>query len=133
MKVVIIHGQAHKGVSNLPEIYAAQCLENTIILLGILVFGVIHQPEQNKAILPIVAIRNRWRKVIPVRVLISSLLLFASTVVFCLFLKLNHCIFDFWKFSFSVWISALLIGTVVFCTGFIFQNTVIGYLAGLLA
>lgn len=120
-----------RSIENLNEVYSAECLEQSVILIGIFLIPPLPAPEQSKAIQDVVCTKKipHW-KILLLRFIISMLLilmvwLFSGIMVW------KNCIFPFMPYVVGTVISAMALGSFGFAAAIFSNSVIVGYLASI--
>ena len=118
-----------RGIANLNNIHSAECWEQSVTLIGILLIVPLLAPEQNAAIQEILFTKPmpQW-KILFTRVILSLIILAILTCIFAKIMILNGCTFPYWNYVAGTIISELALGSIGFFLAAITHSTVIGYL-----
>lgn len=117
-----------RGIANLNSIYSAECLEQSVTLIGILLIVPLLAPEQNAAIREVLFTKpmSQW-KILFTRVILSLITLIILTCTFAGIMIWNGCTFPYWNYVAGTIISELALGNIGFFTAVITHSTVTGY------
>ncbi len=117
-----------RGIANLNSIYSAECLEQSVTLIGILLIVPLLAPEQNAAIREVLFTKpmSQW-KILFTRVILSLITLIILTCTFAGIMIWNGCTFPYWNYVAGTIISELALGNIGFFTSVITHSTVTGY------
>ena len=117
-----------RGIANLNSIYSAECLEQSVTLIGILLIVPLLAPEQNAAIREVLFTKpmSQW-KILFTRVILSLITLIILTCAFAGIMIWNGCTFPYWNYVAGTIISELALGNIGFFTAVITHSTVTGY------
>ena len=117
-----------RGIANLNSIYSAECLEQSVTLIGILLIVPLLAPEQNAAIREVLFTKpmSPW-KILFTRVILSLITLIILTCTFAGIMIWNGCTFPYWNYVAGTIISELALGNIGFFTAVITHSTVTGY------
>ncbi len=119
-----------RGIANLDTVHSAECLEQSVILIGLFLIVPLNAPEQSKAIREVVYTRKfpHW-EILLLRLAMSTLLLIMLICLFSGIMIWKNCTFPFAAFVTGTVISAMALGSLGFAIS-VFSNSVIaGYLA----
>ena len=121
-----------RGISNLDMVHSAQCLEQSVILIGIFFIVPLNAPEQPNSIQEVVYTRNlsHW-KILLLRLAMSILLLIMMICLFSGVMKWKNCIFPFVAYVAGTVISAMALGSLGLAVSVAGNSTVAGYLASI--
>ena len=117
-----------RGIANLNSIYSAECLEQSVTLIGILLIVPLLAPEQNAALREVLFTKpmSQW-KILFTRVILSLITLIILTCTFAGIMIWNGCTFPYWNYVAGTIISELALGNIGFFTAVITHSTVTGY------
>lgn len=117
-----------RGIANLNSIHSAECLEQSVTLIGILLIVPLLAPEQNAAIREVLFTKpmSQW-KILFTRVILSLITLIILTCTFAGIMIWNGCTFPYWNYVAGTIISELALGNIGFFTAVITHSTVTGY------
>ena len=119
-----------RGISNLDMVHSAQCLEQSVILIGIFLIVPLNAPEQPDSIQEVVYTRklSHW-KILLLRLAMSILLLIVMICLFSGVMKWKNCIFPFVAYVAGTVISAMALGCLGLAVSVAGNSAVAGYLA----
>ena len=111
-----------RGISNLDRAHSAECLEQSVILIGIFLIVPLNKPEQSKAIREVVYAKkiSHW-KILLLRFATSILLL---TIMIC-----KNCTFPFGAYAAETVIRAMALGSLGLAVSILSNSVMAGYLA----
>lgn len=117
-----------RGIANLNSIHSAECLEQSVTLIGILLIVPLLAPEQNAAIREVLFTKpiSQW-KILFTRVILSLITLIILTCTFAGIMIWNGCTFPYWNYVAGTIISELALGNIGFFTAVITHSTLTGY------
>ena len=97
-----------RGIANLDMVHSAECLEQSVILVGIFLIVPLNVPEQSKAIQEAVYTRkiSHW-KILSVRLIMSTMLLIVMVSLFSGIMVWKNCTFPFAAYAAGTVISAM--------------------------
>ena len=118
-----------RGVKNLDSIQSAQCLEQSVSLIGIILFVPVTRWEHSLEIKELILSKPwTYAKTVFIRLLSAFFLVSSMVSGFAFMMWLNHCEFPFWRFvSVEILLSCFLGISGLFVSQ-ICQNVVVGYL-----
>lgn len=121
-----------RGISNLDLVHSAQCLEQSVILIGIFLIVPLNAPEQPDSIQEVVYTRklSHW-KILLLRLAMSILLLIVMICLFSGVMKWKNCIFPFVAYVAGTVISAMALGCLGLAVSVAGNSAVAGYLASI--
>lgn len=110
-------------------VHSAECLEQTVILIGILLIVPLYAPEQSKAIQEVVCTRKipHWR-ILLLRLVIAILALIVMTSIFSSIMRWKNCVFPFIPYVAGTVISATALGSLGFAVSVFSHSIITGYL-----
>lgn len=119
-----------RGIANLDMVHSAECLEQSVILVGIFLIVPLNVPEQSKAIQEVVYTRkiSHW-KILLLRFVMSTLLLITMVSLFSGIMLWKNCTFTFAVYVAGTVISAMALGSLGFAVSVLSNSVVAGYLA----
>lgn len=119
-----------RGIANLDMVHSAECLEQSVILVGIFLIVPLNVPEQSKAIQEAVYTRkiSHW-KILSVRLIMSTLLLIVMVSLFSGIMVWKNCTFPFAAHAAGTVISAMALGSLGFAVSVLSNSAIAGYLA----
>ena len=118
-----------RGIANLDMVHSAECLEQSVILIGIFLIIPLNVPEQSKAIQEVVYTRNisHW-KILLLRFAMSTLLLIIMICLFSSIMIWKNCTFPFAAYAAGTVISAMALGSLGFFVSILSNSAIVGYL-----
>ena len=121
-----------RSIENLNEVYSAECLEQSVILIGIFLIPPLPAPEQSKAIQDVVCTKKipHW-KILLLRFIMSMLLLIMMVCLFSGIMVWENCIFPFVPYVAGTVVSAMALGSFGFAASIFSNSVIIGYLASI--
>lgn len=119
-----------RGSANLDMVHSAECLEQSVILIGIFLIVPLNVPEQSKAIQEVVYTRkiSHW-KILLLRLAMSTLILIVMVCLFSGIMIWKNCIFPFVAYTAGTVISAMALGSLGFVVSILSNSAIVGYLA----
>lgn len=119
-----------RGIANLDMVHSAECLEQSVILIGIFLIVPLNLPEQSKAIQEVVCTRKipHW-KILLLRLAMSTLLLILLVCLFAGIMIWKNCNFPFMAYATGTIISAMALGSLGFAIAILTNSVLEGYLA----
>lgn len=113
-------------------VHSTECLEQSVILIGIFLIVPLNVPEQSKAIQEVVYTRNifHW-KILLLRLAMSTLVLIMMVCLFSSIMIWKNCVFPFATYTAGTVISAMALGSFGFAVSILGNSAVAGYLASL--
>ena len=118
-----------RGIANLDRVHSAECLEQSVILVGIFLIVPLNRPEQPKAIQEVVYTKkiSRW-KILFLRFTTSTLLLIMLICLFCGIMIWKNCTFPFVTYAARTVIRATVLGSLGLAVSILSNSVIIGYL-----
>lgn len=119
-----------RGISNLDRAHSAECLEQSVILIGIFLIVPLNKPEQSKAIREVVYAKkiSHW-KILLLRFATSILLLTIMICLFCGIMIWKNCTFPFGAYAAETVIRAMALGSLGLAVSILSNSVMAGYLA----
>ena len=119
-----------RGIANLDMVHSAECLEQSVILIGIFLIVPLNLPEQSKAIQEVVCTRKipHW-KILLLRLAMSTLLLILLVCLFAGIMIWENCNFPFMAYAAGTIVSAMALGSLGFAIAIVTNSVIAGYLA----
>lgn len=119
-----------RGIANLDMVHSAECLEQSVILIGIFLIVPLNVPEQSKAIQEVVCTRKiqHW-KILLLRLAMSSLFLILLVCLFAGIMIWKNCNFPFMAYAAGTIVSAMALGSLGFAIAILSNSAIVGYLA----
>ena len=121
-----------RSIENLNEIYSAECLEQSVILIGILLIVPLHAAEHEAAIRDVVFTRKipQWM-VLLIRMLTAIVMLVLLTGIFAEIMIVKKCTFPYMSYVVGTVISELALGSVGFFAAVLSNSVIAGYLVSI--
>lgn len=121
-----------RGTANLDAVRSAECLEQSVILIGIFLIVPLNAPEQSKAIQEIISTKKlpRWL-ILFVRLIMALVALIILTSIFAGIMKGNNCTFPVIPYVTGTVISELTLGSVGFLVSVLSNSVIAGYLTAM--
>ena len=118
-----------RGIENLDAVRSAECLEQTVIIIGIILIVPIYVPEQSKAIRDLVCTKKipHWN-ILLLRLLIAIFSLIVMVSIFSAIMVWKNCTFPFVPYVAGTVISALALGSIGFTISVLSHSVIAGYL-----
>ena len=111
-------------------VHSAECLEQSVVLIGIFLIVPLNVPEQPKAIQEVVYTRNiSHRNILLLRFAMSTLVLIMMIGLFSGIMIWKNCTFPFLAYAAGTAISALALGSLGFAVSVWSNCAIVGYLA----
>ena len=119
-----------RGIANLDMVHSAECLEQSVILVGIFLIVPLNVPEQSKPIQEVVYTTkiSHW-KILLLRFIMSTLLLIMMVSLFSGIMVWKNCTFPFAAYVAGTVISAMALGSLGFAVSILSNSFMAGYLA----
>lgn len=110
-------------------VHSAECLEQSVILIGIFLIVPLNVPEQSKAIQEVVYTRKiSHRKILLLRLAMSTLVLIMMVCMFSGIMVWKNCTFPFVAYAAGTVVSAMALGSLGFTVSILSNSTIAGYL-----
>ena len=121
-----------RSIENLNEIYSAECLEQSVILIGILLIVPLHAAEQEAVIWDVVFTRKipQWM-VLLIRMITAIVMLVFLTGIFAEIMIVKNCTFPYISYVVGTVISELALGSVGFFAAVLSNSVIAGYLVSI--
>lgn len=121
-----------RGTANLDAVRSAECLEQSVTLIGIFLFVPLNAPEQSKAIQEIIGTKKlpQWL-ILFVRLIMALVTLIILTSIFAGIMKGNNCTFPVIPYVTGTIISELALGSVGFFISVLSNSIIAGYLTAM--
>jgi hypothetical protein len=121
-----------RSIENLNEIYSAECLEQSVILIGILLIVPLHAAEQEAVIWDVVFTRKipQWM-VLLIRMITAIVMLVFLTGIFAEIMIVKNCTFPYISYVVGTVISELALGSVGFFAAVLCNSVIVGYLVSI--
>lgn len=118
-----------RGIANLDAVRSAECLEQSVILIGVFLFIPLNAPEQSRTIREVVCTKKipHWR-ILFLRLVMSMLLLIMMAGIFAAIMVRKNCTFPFILYVTGTVISAMALGSIGFLVSEFSNSVVAGYL-----
>lgn len=121
-----------RGTANLDAVRSAECLEQSVTLIGIFLIVPLNAPEQSKAIQEIIGTKKlpQWL-ILFVRLIMALVTLIILTSIFAGIMKGNNCTFPVIPYVTGTIISELVLGSVGFFISVLSNSVIAGYLTAM--
>lgn len=121
-----------RGTANLDAVRSAECLEQSVTLIGIFLIVPLNAPEQSKAIQEIIGTK-KWPQwlILFVRLIKVLVTLIILTSIFAGIMKGNNCTFPVIPYVTGTIISELALGSVGFFISVLSNSVIAGYLTSM--
>ena len=121
-----------RGTANLDAVRSAECLEQSVTLVGIFLIVPLNAPEQSKAIQEIIGTKKlpQWL-ILFVRLIMALVTLIILTSIFAGIMKENNCTFPVIPYVTGTIISELALGSVGFFISVLSNSVIAGYLTSI--
>ena len=121
-----------RSIENLNEIYSAECLEQSVILIGILLIVPLHAAEHEAVIRDVVFTRKipQWM-VLLIRMITAIEMLVLLTGIFAEIMIVKNCTFPYMSYVVGTVISELALGSVGFFAAVLSNSVIAGYLVSI--
>lgn len=111
------------------SIQTAQCLEQSVTLVGVILLVPLTYPEQGKGIKEIVYTRtSSYLMTLLVRMLMAFFLILSCVTVFCVIMKNYHCLFPFGTYIWCTVLISCTLGSAGLLMAAVTDNVLVGYL-----
>ena len=121
-----------RGTASLDAVRSAECLEQSVTLIGIFLIVPLNAPEQSKAIQEIIGTK-KWPQwlILFVRLIMVLVTLIILTSIFAGIMKGNNCTFPVIPYVTGTIISELALGSVGFFISVLSNSVIAGYLTSM--
>ena len=121
-----------RSIENLNEIYSAECLEQSVMLIGILLIVPLHAAEHEAVIRDVVFTRKipQWM-VLLIRMITAIVMLVFLTGIFAEIMIVKNCTFPYMSYVVGTVISELALGSVGFFAAVLSNSVIAGYLVSI--
>lgn len=121
-----------RGIENLDEIHAAECLEQSVILIGILLIVPLYAAEQKQTIREVVFTRKipQWI-ILFIRVVMAMIMLVLLTSIFARIMTMKNCTFPYASYVIGTVISETALGSIGFFVAVLSNSVIAGYLVSI--
>ncbi len=121
-----------RSIENLNEIYSAECLEQSVILIGILLIVPLHAAEHEAAIRDVVFTRKipQWM-ILLIRMILAIIMLVFLTGIFAEIMIVKNCTFPYMSYVVGTVISELALGSAGFFAAVLSNSVIAGYLVSI--
>ncbi len=118
-----------RGIANLDAVRSAECLEQSVILIGMFLIIPLNAPEQSRTIREVVCTKKipHWI-ILFLRLVMSMLLLIIMVGIFSGIMVRKNCTFPFIRYVTGTVISAMALGSIGFLVSELSNSVVAGYL-----
>lgn len=118
-----------RSIENLNDVYSAECLEQSVILIGILLIVPLRAAEQEAAIRDVVFTRKipQWM-ILLMRIIMAMIVLVFLTGIFAEIMIMKNCTFPYMSFVMGTEISEMALGSIGFFAAVISDSVIAGYL-----
>lgn len=121
-----------RGIANLDHIQSAQCLSQSVILIGIILIVPITKRELDTEIKEVICTKAwSYTKTVCIRFVCALLLIIIFIGGFIYVMRMNNCEFPIWEFALATIFYAVFIGLLGLILSQIGSNVIIGYLCAL--
>lgn len=123
---------AIRGIANLDNVQSAQCLSQSVILIGIILIIPITKRELDTEIKEVICTKSwSYTKTVCIRFACALLLIIILIGGFIFVMRRNNCEFPIWEFSLATIFYAVFIGLLGLSLSQIGNNVIVGYLCAL--
>lgn len=121
-----------RGTNNLDAVHSAECLEQSVILIGIVLIVPLFATERSFAIREVVFTKkiNGWLILLS-RIVMALIMLVILTCIFAGIMKWRNCIFPYASYVTGTIISSMALGSIGFLSAVLSNSTIIGYLVSM--
>lgn len=119
-----------RGISNLNSSYAADCLEKSVAVVGLILLVPLLKAEQNRSIRELIFLKH-YATIIIMRVVMAVVAVLLEIIIFAKIMTLMDCKFEYWHMVMGTFSSSLALGAVGFLSCCIFDNLIVGYLVSI--
>lgn len=121
-----------RSIENLNEVYSAECLEQSVILIGILLIVPLHAAEREAAIRDVVFTGKvpQWM-ILLIRMIMAIIMLVFLTGIFAGIMIVKNCTFPYMSYVMGTVISELALGSVGFFAAVLSDSVIAGYLVSI--
>jgi len=121
-----------RGIANLDAVRSAECLEQSVILIGMILIIPLNAPEQSRAIREVVCTKKipHWI-ILFLRLVMSTALLVIMTGIFSGIMVWKNCTFPFIPYVAGTVISAMALGSSGFLVSELSNSVAAGYLVSM--
>lgn len=121
-----------RGINNLDAVHSAECLEQSVILIGIVLIVPLFAAERSFAIREVVFTKkiNGWLILLS-RIVMALIMLVILTCIFAGIMKWRKCIFPYASYVTGTIISSMALGSIGFLSAVLSNSTIIGYLVSM--
>lgn len=121
-----------RSIENLNEIYSAECLEQSVILIGIVLIVPLHAAEQDAAIRDVVFTRKipQWM-ILLIRIIMAIVMLVFLTGIFAEIMIVKNCTFPYMSYVMGTVISEMALGSIGFFAAVLSDSAIAGYLVSI--
>ena len=121
-----------RGTSNLNEKQSAECLEQFVSIVGLIMIVPVTHFEFPKEIKEIVFSKAKsYTQTVTLRIVISCFLTAVFIMLFAVVLKMNNCTFPFWKYVISCTLVSWFLGLFGLLLSQFGKNLIGGYFGSL--
>lgn len=121
-----------RGIENLDEIHSAECLEQSVLLVGMLLIVPLFTVEQGAAIREVVFTRKipQWM-ILLIRMIMAIIMLVFLTSIFAKIMIVKNCTFPYVSYVMGTVISEVALGSIGFFAAVLSNSAIAGYLASI--
>lgn len=121
-----------RGIANLDAVRSAECLEQSVVLIGTLLIVPLSSPEHPKEIRELVSTKKvPPKQILLMRLLMALLLLIVMTSIFAGIMLLNHCTFPYMNYVTKTVLMEIVLGGIGLLVAAPCNSVVAGYLASI--
>lgn len=121
-----------RGIENLDEVHSAECLERSVILIGILLIVPLYAAEQEEAVWDVVFTRKipQWM-ILLIRLIMAVIMLVLLTGIFAKIMRMKNCTFPYVGYVIGTVISEMALGSAGFFAAVLSDSAAAGYLVSI--
>lgn len=121
-----------RGIANLDAVRSAECLEQSVVLIGIFLIVPLSAPERPEAIRELVAAKKiqMWT-ILLIRIVMAIFLLTIMTGIFAGLMISNHCTFPYIKYAAGTVVREVVLGSAGLLVSVLCNSVEAGYLTSI--
>lgn len=121
-----------RGIENLDEIHSAECLEQSVLFVGMLLIVPLFTVEQGAAIREVVFTRKipQWM-ILFIRMIMALIMLVFLTGIFAKIMIAKNCTFPYVSYVMGTVISEMALGSIGFFAAVLSDSVIAGYLVSI--
>ena len=121
-----------RGIENLNSLQSAQCLEQSVSVIGIILMVPLTKWEHDAGIKDLIVSKTwSYMRTVIIRILFSVCLIVMMTMGFVVIMKINNCSLKFWYYILGSSLVSIFMGNLGLLFSQISGNVIGGYLAAL--